>query len=69
MNLEEIKLAVDQGRMVHWRNSRYIVIKGKYEYMIACDEGSRNANYIGLTHKDGITMNGEEQDFYIGEEE
>ena len=61
MTTEEIKQAVDQGEKVHWLNYEYTVIKdNKNQYLIKY----RN-NYIGLTWADG-TLNGQEEDFYIG---
>lgn len=68
MKLQEIKEAVDAGKTVRWINSRYKVIKSKNGgYMIGCDVGSFGESYIGLTHRDGITMNGEEKDFFVDE--
>jgi hypothetical protein len=64
MNLNEIKEAIDSGKKVFWKQDNYQVIKGKYEYLIECKS---NKHCIGLTWRDGITMNGEEQDFFIGE--
>lgn len=61
MTLEEIKAAVDAGKTVCWSNEGYKVIKGKYEYLIVW----RGENAIGLTHQDGVTMNGREDQFFI----
>lgn len=61
MTLDEIKAAVDAGRVVHWKNPSYRVIKdriGQYLVMYA------NRNCIGLTHRDGVTLNGQPDDFY-----
>jgi len=67
MTLSEIKTAVDAGLSVHWANVGYRVVKGKGgDYLIGWDIGGRDENYIGLTCKDGATMNGEESDFFIG---
>ena len=63
MNLKEIKKAIAAGKTVHWASSNYVVIKDSIgQYLIHC---KGNDNYIGLTHQDGITMNGHEKDFYI----
>lgn len=70
MNLQEIKQAVDNGKRVHWMNESYVV-KGEVlhaslpftRYYILC---VHNSNIIDLTHADGITMNGEPSEFYIG---
>jgi len=68
MNLNQIKTAVDAGKTVHWSNSGYRVIKSKYgEHLIIWNLGGRDENCIGLTWRDGITMNGKESEFYIGD--
>ena len=65
MKLEEIKQAVDKGLTVHWSNGGYVVEKAKDgRYFIRC---TMNNNYIMLTWADGVTMNDDENDFYIGE--
>lgn len=64
MKLNEIKEAVEHGKKVHWCSDNYVVIKGKYDFLIECVS---NKHCIGLTHKDNITMNGEEKDFYLGD--
>jgi hypothetical protein len=66
MTLREIKDAVQQGKIVCWKHDGYRVIYLDYskEYYIVY----LHKNYvIGLTWQDGVTMNGEEQDFYIFE--
>ena len=61
MTLIEIKTAVDKGSTVYWGNVNYVVIKDRFgEYMIKCVD---NDHCIGLTHKDGITLNGEQHEF------
>lgn len=67
MKLEEIKDAILEGKKVFWKNIGYEVIKGKFEYLIVWDLGGRSENCTGLTHTDGITMNGEEEDFFCYE--
>ena len=63
MTLQEIKEAIKGGKIVNWTNNLYEVIKDKNGmYLIYC---SSNGYCVGLTHKDGITMNGKEEDFYI----
>ena len=65
MKLEEIKQAVDEGKIVHWASEAYVVIKDSVpQYLIHC---VLNDNYIGLTWRDGVTLNGKEEDFFIGE--
>ena len=63
MTLEEIKQAVTDGLTVCWMNSLYVVIKNRHgEYLVKCRS---NGNCIGLTHADGVTMNGKPEEFYI----
>ncbi len=67
MTLDEIKAAVRAGKAVHWKSPAYTVICDSIgQWLIAYCHGSQNASYIGLTWRDGVTMNGEESDFYIG---
>ena len=65
MNLQEIKQAVDSGKVVHWSNVAYEVRKDNYtgQYNIKC---LLNDHMIGLTWMDGTTMNGKESEFFIG---
>lgn len=49
MKVTEIKQAVDSGHNVQWASAAYRVIK----------------DCIGLTHMDGVTLNGSESDFTI----
>ena len=56
MKLDEIKKAVDEGKPVKWGNKQYDVIKDNIgQYMIVC---RTNYHTIGLTWKDGVTLNG-----------
>lgn len=65
MTLDEIKSAVDAGKVVHWKNYAYRVIKDSLgQYLILC---TMNQNCIGLTHLDGVTMNGEPEDFFVAD--
>ena len=67
MTLDEIKSAVDQGRKVYNGHKGYEVIRSKYgEYLIHY-RGSEW--YIGLTWKDGVTMNGKEEEFFTDDQE
>ena len=62
MTLQEIKDAIAEGRKVYHGNKNYEVIQDKIgQYLIVC---SFNGYTIGLTHKDGQTMNGQEADFF-----
>lgn len=62
MTLQEIKQAVDEGKVVHWASELYEVRKANNDYLIVC---TSNDHGIGLTWQDGVTMNGKEEDFYI----
>jgi len=62
MTLDQIKSAVDQGRKVYWKNSAYEVIKDTLgQYLIMC---KMSQAAIGLTWRDGVTLNGKPEDFY-----
>jgi len=62
MTLQEIKQAIEEGKKVFWINSLYEVIKDRNnEYFI---KSTSNNHCIGLTWSDGVTMNGDENDFY-----
>jgi ribosomal protein L30E len=62
MTLEEIKKAVESGKVVCWSNESYRVVKDKIgQWIITCYHGST----IGLTKQDGVTLNGQTEDFYI----
>ncbi len=64
MTLDEIKKAVDDGHKVHQHHEGYQVIRSKFgEYLI---NWVGSDWYIGLTWQDGKTMNGKEDEFYIG---
>jgi hypothetical protein len=55
---EEIKAAVDSGKTVYVDSMAYVVIKDNIpQYLIKC---MINDYCIGLTHKDGKTLNGTE---------
>lgn len=62
MNLQQIKQAIEAGKKVYWVNNSYEVIKDKIgQYLIVHDRG----HCIGLTWQDGVTLNGDERDFFI----
>ena len=62
MNLEEIKAAVEAGHTVHWATESYRVVKDNIgQWLIHC---TINDSYIGLTHADGVTLNGREDQFF-----
>ena len=65
MTLDEIKSAVDAGKVVHWKNYAYRVIKDKLgRYLTLC---VMNQDCVGLTHRDGVTMNGKPKDFFVAD--
>lgn len=65
MNLQEIKKAVNEGKKVYWANTAYEVVHDKYDqWFIVC---TLNNHAIGLTWRDGVTLNGKEEEFFIGE--
>lgn len=67
MTLSEIKAAVIAGRTVHWKNAGYVVhTDRRQEFYITWDLGGHKSNSIGLTHQDGVTLNGKEHEFFIG---
>ena len=62
MTLDEIKSEIDKGHKVYHHNKAYQVIKDDIgQYLIYCN---LNGYVIGLTWRDGITLNGKEQDFF-----
>lgn len=64
MTLEEIKHAIAHGQRVFWKHEGYEVKKNSFgEYNIVF---LPTGNCIGLTWTDGVTMNGEPEEFYLG---
>jgi hypothetical protein len=62
MTLAEIKEALAEGKKVYWANKAYDVIQDKCgQYLIVCN---LNQHCIGLTWRDGVTMNGKEEEFF-----
>jgi len=63
MNLSEIKQAIKDGKEVRWSNNGYKVYQDSIgQYLITF---MPNDYTIGLTWLDGVTLNGDEKDFYI----
>jgi len=63
MTLEEIKQAVEAGKNVYHGNRAYRVIKDNIgQWLIVC---SINNYTIGLTWRDGVTMNGKPEEFFV----
>lgn len=66
MTLEEIKAAVTAGKRVCWANRGYVVTgSDTAQWLITF---TPNQHSIGLTHLDGVTMNGRPEQFFIDEE-
>lgn len=65
MTLAEIKNAVEAGKTVHWKNEGYVVIKDRLGLWLIVFTPANSS--IGLTWRDGVTMNGQPGDFYIAE--
>lgn len=58
-----IKTLVDNGIPVYWSNTGYSVIKDSIgQYLI---KFLWNDSCIGLTHQDGVTLNGKPEEFFI----
>lgn len=64
MNLDEIKAAVDAGQTVHWANTGYTVLRDSIGQWLI--KYTPNGHCIGLTHQDGVTLNGRPEQFFIG---
>ncbi|MBM5783251.1 MAG: hypothetical protein FJ076_00100 [Cyanobacteria bacterium K_DeepCast_35m_m1_288] len=65
MTLAEILRAVDEGMPVHWQSPAYLVERPAGRG--ACVIRSLSTGHcIGLTWADGTTLNGKEEDFFIG---
>ena len=61
MSLGDIKRAINEGLTVYWKHPGYrVVLDSNGDYLVVHEGGS----CIGLVHKDGVTMNGDECDFY-----
>ena len=63
MNLEQIKTAVDSGKRVCCGNRSYEVIHDNIgQWLIRC---TANNSCIGLTRSDGVTLNENEDKFFV----
>lgn len=61
MTLDEIKTAIEAGNRVFWVHNGYEVVKDSLgQYLIKYETG----HCIGLTHQDGVTLNGKEKEFF-----
>ena len=66
MRLPEMLRALDEGLPVHWQNHSYVVERPARGG--ACLIRSLSTGHcICLTWADGITLNGKESEFFIGE--
>jgi len=66
MTLQEIKDAIASEQTVYWGNKSYTIVKDKYDQYFIKHTGG---HCIGLTWQDGVTMNGNEEQFFTGESE
>jgi len=63
MTLNQIKGAIALGLSVKWANDGYDVIQDSLgQYLI---KYKPNGFCFGLTHSNGITLNGQEFQFYV----
>jgi len=49
MNIDEIKAAVDEGKIIHWGNDNYVVIKnngGRYKIKSKEDNSCINLSWL-----------------------
>ena len=69
MTLEEIELALFEGKRVYWKTTAYSVFEGLDGYYIVFmpDAAGFGHNCISLTWQDGKTLNGTEEDFFVGD--
>lgn len=67
MTLAEIKRAIEEGLRVCWMNQSYEVVRSEAlgEYFISCPA---TGSSIRLTHADGRTLNGKEEEFFVLQE-
>jgi hypothetical protein len=65
MTLAEILRAVEEGLPVHWQSPGYLVERAHRDgkCVIKC---LFTGHCIGLTWADGMTLNGREEDFFVG---
>jgi len=64
MTLDQIKQAVLGGKAVYVGNEAYEVRHNNGQWLIVC---TINNDAIGLTWKDGVTLNGKPEDFFVKE--
>lgn len=64
MTLDEIKNAVASGKKVCWKTPAYQIKNWSNGFSIVF---TPTANAIGLTHTDGVTLNGAQEDFFVVE--
>lgn len=65
MNLQQIKEATESGKVVYWASLAYRVIKDNLgQWLIVC---TLNDYTIGLTWRDGTTLNGSPEQFFTRE--
>lgn len=66
MNLREIKDALDRGDRVFVGSRLYEVVRDSLgQHFIVC---LANQYAIGLTHRDGVTLNESESSFFVDQQ-
>ena len=63
MTLDEIKAAVLAGKRVCWGTRSYEVVRSIGDQWLI--KSLATGNYMGLTQSDGVTLNGDPEDFKI----
>lgn len=60
--LDNIKRLTESGKRVYWKSTAYRVVKDRLgQWLIEC---CVNGSCIGLTWSDGVTLNGDPEDFF-----
>lgn len=62
MTLEKIKAAVRFGLTVYYQTTAYVVEEYAGQWYIYC---AATNHRIGLTYRDGVTLNGKPSDFFV----
>lgn len=66
MTLEQIKNAVLSGNTVHWKTAAYTVIRDSIgQWLVVCPS---TRGCWGLTWANGVTLNGEPEEFFVAHE-
>ena len=63
MSLSEIKDAVEAGKVVHWANTGYVVIKDRLGQFLV--KFTSNDNCVGLDNRYGYKLNFKPEEFFL----